>query len=196
MHPQWISKAQKQIDDIVGHDRLPTFADRPKLPYVLAIIRGRCVRYMALFQLIWVFIDSETLRWRPSLRYGVAHQSTEDDVVEYNGANYFIPAGATIFPVTWWVYGSLSFLDSVIQWCSIGQLNMILLYMQTPTTLIQSDSSTTKVSCAQIMKQVYLVSAGDVRHDYLPLREPRFLISVPSVPRCLVCRTNTLDRDS
>lgn len=101
MHPQWISKAQKQIDDIVGHDRLPTFADRPKLPYVLAIIRGRCVRYMALFQFICVFIDSETLRWRPSLRYGVAHQSTEDDVVEYNGANYFIPAGATIFPVTW-----------------------------------------------------------------------------------------------
>ena len=40
------------------------------------------------------------------------------------------------------------------------------------------------------------VSAGDVRHDYLPLREPRFLISVPSVPRCLVCRTNALDRDS
>ncbi len=73
---------------------------------------------------------------------------------------------------------------------------MIPLYMQTPTALIQRGSSTTKVSYVQIMKQVHLASAGDVGHDYLLLRESHFLICVPSMPRCLVCGTNTLDRDS
>ncbi len=41
MHPQWIQKAQKQIDNIVGPDRLPSFADRPRLPYIEAVMRGK-----------------------------------------------------------------------------------------------------------------------------------------------------------
>ena len=43
MHPKWIHEAQKQIDDIVGPDRLPIFVDRPRLPYIDAIVRGRCI---------------------------------------------------------------------------------------------------------------------------------------------------------
>ncbi len=41
--PKWVHEAQKQIDDIVGTDRLPTFVDRPRLPYIDAIVRGRCI---------------------------------------------------------------------------------------------------------------------------------------------------------
>lgn len=99
MYPQCIRNAQIQIDAIVGPDRLPTFADRPHLPYVLALVRGKCsVGFAAL---ITYYSATETLRWRPSVRFGVAHKSTADDIVEYNGEHYFIPAGATIFPVTW-----------------------------------------------------------------------------------------------
>ncbi len=43
MHPEWTHKAQKQIDDIVGPDRLPSFADRPRLPYIEAVMRGQFV---------------------------------------------------------------------------------------------------------------------------------------------------------
>lgn len=38
-HPEVQRKAQKEIDGIIGSDRLPTFADRDKLPYVEAIYK-------------------------------------------------------------------------------------------------------------------------------------------------------------
>ncbi|KAG6875493.1 hypothetical protein C0992_003585 [Termitomyces sp. T32_za158] len=39
-YPDWIAMAQREIDNIVGLDRMPTFKDRPFLPYVEAIVRG------------------------------------------------------------------------------------------------------------------------------------------------------------
>ncbi|KAF7368136.1 Steroid 17-alpha-hydroxylase/17,20 lyase [Mycena sanguinolenta] len=82
LYPEWIPRAQREIDTVVGEDRLPSFKDRPHLPYVEAIVR-------------------ETLRWRPAVRSGVPHQSTADDVVEYRGKEYFIPKGSIIMAVTW-----------------------------------------------------------------------------------------------
>ncbi|KAF7372783.1 Cytochrome P450 2B11 [Mycena sanguinolenta] len=82
LYPEWITRAQSEIDAIVGEDRLPSFKDRPHLPFVEAIVR-------------------ETLRWRPAARFGVPHQSTADDVVEYKGKEYFIPKGSIIFAVPW-----------------------------------------------------------------------------------------------
>jgi hypothetical protein len=32
-HPEVLEKAQKEIDTVVGSDRLPTFEDRTSLPY-------------------------------------------------------------------------------------------------------------------------------------------------------------------
>lgn len=32
-HPEVLEKAQKEIDAVVGSDRLPTFEDRSSLPY-------------------------------------------------------------------------------------------------------------------------------------------------------------------
>ncbi|KAF7372758.1 Cytochrome P450 2B11 [Mycena sanguinolenta] len=81
LYPEWIPHAQRELDTIVGEDRLPSFKDRPRLPFVEAIVR-------------------ETLRWRPALRFGLPHQSTADDVVEYKGTEYFIPKGSIIFAVS------------------------------------------------------------------------------------------------
>lgn len=38
MHPDVQRKAQAEIDAVVGQDRLPDVSDRPKLPYVNAIV--------------------------------------------------------------------------------------------------------------------------------------------------------------
>ncbi|KAG6888628.1 hypothetical protein C0995_006872 [Termitomyces sp. Mi166 len=73
-YPEWIPTAQKEIDTVVGTDRLPSFKDRPFLPYVEAIVRAR---------------------------FGVPHQSVADDVIEYQGQEYFIPEGSILFSVTW-----------------------------------------------------------------------------------------------
>lgn len=38
LHPDVQSRAQAEIDAVVGHDRLPDFSDKDKLPYLNAII--------------------------------------------------------------------------------------------------------------------------------------------------------------
>ncbi|KAF7372760.1 Steroid 17-alpha-hydroxylase/17,20 lyase [Mycena sanguinolenta] len=40
LYPEWIPSAQREIDAVVGEDRLPSFKDRPRLPFVEAIVRG------------------------------------------------------------------------------------------------------------------------------------------------------------
>lgn len=39
MNPEVVKKAQEEIDRVVGHDRLPSFSDRPNLPYVEAVCK-------------------------------------------------------------------------------------------------------------------------------------------------------------
>jgi hypothetical protein len=70
LHPDVQTKAQEEIDKVIGLERLPTFEDRPNLPFIECIIR-------------------ELYRWGPASNLGVFHKSIEDD--EYEG--YFIPAG-------------------------------------------------------------------------------------------------------
>lgn len=79
MHPEIQRKAQKQLDDVIGDGRLPLFSDRPKLPYIDAVLR-------------------ESLRWQQVLPLGVAHRLTEDD--EYRG--YFIPKGTLVTANQWY----------------------------------------------------------------------------------------------
>jgi len=78
VHPEVQTRAQQELDDILAMDRLPTFADRSKLPFI------DCV--------VW-----ECLRWNPVLPMGLARLVTSDD--EYNG--YFIPNGTSILPNVW-----------------------------------------------------------------------------------------------
>jgi len=78
LHPEAQKKAQAEIDQVVGHGRLPTFDDRASLPYVEALYR-------------------EIQRWRPVTTLGFAHTTTKDDV--YKG--YYIPKGTLVIPNNW-----------------------------------------------------------------------------------------------
>ncbi|KAL1677170.1 cytochrome P450 [Schizophyllum commune] len=73
MYPEVQKKAKAELDTVVGPDRLPEFADREQLPYVERVVQ-------------------ETFRIWPSLRLGVPHRLTEDDV--YKGM--FLPKGSII----------------------------------------------------------------------------------------------------
>jgi hypothetical protein len=72
--PHIVRAAQKELDNVIGKDRLPTFSDEPNLPYIRAIIK-------------------ETQRFRPVAAQGFPHATSKDD--EYRG--YLIPAGTTVF---------------------------------------------------------------------------------------------------
>ncbi|KAF8132785.1 cytochrome P450 [Boletus edulis] len=77
LYPDVMKKAQQELDSVVGTSRLPTFADRPSLPYVEALF-------------------TELLRWHTpgplTLR-----RTTADD--EYDG--YLIPAGSYVIVNIW-----------------------------------------------------------------------------------------------
>ncbi|KAL1748327.1 cytochrome P450 [Schizophyllum fasciatum] len=73
MNPQIQRKAKKELDTVVGQDRLPTLADREDLPYIECIVQ-------------------ETFRIWPTLPLGVPHKASEDDI--YKGM--FIPKGSSI----------------------------------------------------------------------------------------------------
>jgi cytochrome P450 len=75
-------KAQAEIDDNVGSDRLPTLSDRHRLPYLDALI-------------------SETLRYSVIAPLGASHTAKTDG--SYNG--YLIPKGSRVTVNAWYVLG-------------------------------------------------------------------------------------------
>jgi cytochrome P450 len=78
LNPSAQQRAQAEIDQVVGHDRLPTLADRGNLPYLNACLK-------------------ESNRWAPITTEALPHRARADD--EYNG--FFIPAGTAIIPNVW-----------------------------------------------------------------------------------------------
>ena len=76
-HPEWQRKAQAEVDRVC-EGRMPTIDDSPNLPILRACIK-------------------ETMRWRPNVPTGVAHEVEADDF--YRG--YFIEKGTRILPLDW-----------------------------------------------------------------------------------------------
>ncbi|KAG9074359.1 hypothetical protein FS749_014092 [Ceratobasidium sp. UAMH 11750] len=78
LFPEVQAKAQREIDLVVGPNRLPTMEDRDRLPYV-----GR--------------LAEEVLRWRPVAPNALPHVCYKDDI--YKG--YRIPKGAVVIGNVW-----------------------------------------------------------------------------------------------
>ena len=57
LYPDIQQKAQNELDIVIGRDRLPTFEDRPRLPFIDAICK-------------------EVLRWHPVTPLGVLRPLT------------------------------------------------------------------------------------------------------------------------
>ncbi|KAJ4491097.1 cytochrome P450 [Lentinula lateritia] len=78
LHPNVQHKAQLELDNVLQHQRLPTFADRSSLPYISAVVM-------------------EVLRHHPIAPLGAPHATSADDT--YQG--YHIPAGTIVLPNIW-----------------------------------------------------------------------------------------------
>ncbi|KAF2964689.1 hypothetical protein GQX73_g8870 [Xylaria multiplex] len=77
-HPDVQQCAQREIDAVIGQDRIPRLEDMASLPYV----RG-CVR--------------ETLQWMPTTALLVPHSPLKDDVYQ----DHVIPSGASVVVNVW-----------------------------------------------------------------------------------------------
>jgi hypothetical protein len=89
LFPETQAKAQAEIDRVVGTNRLPTFEDQSKLPYIDQLIR-EVIRWQPVtplgvcfcfFLLVWIELFS-----------AVPHTCLQDDT--YRG--YRIPKGAIV----------------------------------------------------------------------------------------------------
>ncbi|KAI0365451.1 cytochrome P450 [Pilatotrama ljubarskyi] len=72
-YPVVQKRAQQELDEVVGKDRLPAYEDRARLPYVTRVVK-------------------ESLRWKTVSNLGVPHATLDED--EYRGA--YIPKGTTV----------------------------------------------------------------------------------------------------
>ena len=79
LNPHVMRKAQDQLDEVVGRERLPEYSDMENLPYITAIIK-------------------ELLRWNPPAPLGVGKLAIQDDTHD----GYFIPAGAMVIENIWY----------------------------------------------------------------------------------------------
>ncbi|KAF8510933.1 cytochrome P450 [Hysterangium stoloniferum] len=78
IYPEIQTRAQSELDSVVGSERLPRLSDRPNLPYIDCMV-------------------SELLRWSRAVPLGIAHELNRDDT--YNGM--FLPAGSVILANSW-----------------------------------------------------------------------------------------------
>ncbi|KAF8595140.1 cytochrome P450 [Ceratobasidium sp. AG-I] len=78
LFPEAQSKAQEEIDQVVGNKRLPSFIDQNELPYVNNLIH-------------------EVMRWQPVTPLAVPHTCFMDDTYR----DYHIPKGAIVIGNVW-----------------------------------------------------------------------------------------------
>ncbi|KAI6003407.1 cytochrome P450, partial [Pisolithus marmoratus] len=76
LYPEVQDKVHAELDAVVGRGTLPTVADRPRLPYLQAILY-------------------EALRWNPPGPLGFPHVTTTSDIYE----GYYIPKGALFYSI-------------------------------------------------------------------------------------------------
>ena len=79
---------QKELDSVTGRERLPTFEDRPRLPFVDAVCR-EVLRWRPVTPLGEFMLPRRSTTQKISRFAAIAHAATEDNV--YQG--YFIPKG-------------------------------------------------------------------------------------------------------
>ncbi|KAL5478382.1 hypothetical protein ACEPAI_2566 [Sanghuangporus weigelae] len=78
LFPNAMKKGHDELDRVIGRNALPSFEDRPRLPYIEAI----CM---------------ECLRWQAITPLAVPHLAEKDDIFK----GYFIPAGTVLYGNVW-----------------------------------------------------------------------------------------------
>ena len=95
--PEVQKQAQAEIDAVIGTDRLPTLADRDRLPYVNALVK-EILRWNPVVPL--GSLHAATHRRpliSPDFILGVPHRLTEDDVY----GDYVLPKGTLVMANIW-----------------------------------------------------------------------------------------------
>ncbi|KAJ7154753.1 putative monooxygenase [Mycena filopes] len=80
LNPAVQDKARKELDAIIGRDRLPTIKDKASLPYMRSLM-------------------TEVFRWHQAVPLGIPHALTKDDIYE----GMYLPKGSLMIPNVWYM---------------------------------------------------------------------------------------------
>jgi cytochrome P450 len=96
--PEIQTKAQAEVDRVIGKDRLPEFNDAPRMPYIQGII-NECLRWIPVAPMGKQSLHCHlcALIMLSDLSSALPHATTRDD--EYKG--YLIPKGTLVFGALW-----------------------------------------------------------------------------------------------
>ena len=79
--PEHQKRAQQEIDEFIGSDRMPALEDLPSMPFVNALMQEVCSHFNSRLPFIIVLTSVEkTLRYRPVIPM-VPHAAAQDEVV-------------------------------------------------------------------------------------------------------------------
>ncbi|KAI6024672.1 cytochrome P450 [Pisolithus microcarpus] len=78
LYPDVQDKVHAELDTLIGRGAIPTLADRPRLPYLQAVLY-------------------EVMRWNPPVPLGLPHVTTTSDIYE----GYYIPKGTMVLFNYW-----------------------------------------------------------------------------------------------
>ena len=96
-HPHAQHAAQAELDNVIGNDRLPSMADRARLPYIEAlmkeVIRWSPIAPMGELSILCHFILA-------NVPLGIPHRLMQEDTYE----GYKIPAGSIVMANIWYIY--------------------------------------------------------------------------------------------
>ncbi|KAJ7160369.1 cytochrome P450 [Mycena filopes] len=85
LYPEVQAEAQRELNTVVGTDRLPDIFDQARLPYINALCK-------------------EVLRWHNAAPTGIPHRTREDFVYQREGGNVvLIPKDSLIIPNIWYL---------------------------------------------------------------------------------------------
>ena len=90
LYPEVQKRAQEEIDHVIGTDRLPTLADKDKLPYINAVVK-EVLRWNVVAPTGILNLALE-LHYRSNYLAGIPHRLMKDDIQD----GYLVPEGSTV----------------------------------------------------------------------------------------------------
>ena len=75
-YPETQKKAQQELEKVVGRERLPSFGDYEKLPYIRAMVGSLSIPFPLRIGILCMQVK-EIIRWGPAVPLGVPHRSVQ-----------------------------------------------------------------------------------------------------------------------
>ena len=135
MYPEAQAKAQTQLDEVVGNDRLPEYSDLVNLPYIQAVVK-ELLRWQPVVPTgTPTFIASDKIRLIVTI--ASPHKMSSDEMFR----GYYIPKDSIIIGNSWYVINLFFCIGMTVLMNTLGQSFTTKVHTLNRSHFVQNDSS-------------------------------------------------------